>query len=223
MVKVRRILALILCLVLLGASSLTVHASPRLIMINNARDLLKLAQNCRLDDYSRELTVVLAADIDLTGTDFSPIPIFSGSFHGNGFRITGLALTPGGSAQGFFRTLTATAEVTDLHLEGNIAPWGSSSDVGGIAGINHGKITNCTFTGTVSGMNRAGGIVGTNGLTGIIDRCSTGGNVHATHFAGGIAGSNQGVIRDCTNYAPVNTTVEQNSVSIEQTTTVDRK
>lgn len=218
MAKIKRLLAIALCIVLLGASSLTVYATPRLIMINNVRDLLKLSQNCVLDDYSRDLTVVLATDLDLSGSDFDPIPIFSGSFHGNGFRISGLSLEPGGSVQGLFRTLTATAVVTDLHLEGTVAPGGTGSDVGALAGINHGTIQNCSFTGTVSGIDRVGGLVGTNTLTGLIENAVVNGVVHGSHFVGGIAGENHGVIRSSANYAAVNTTVEQNSVSLEDIT-----
>ena len=170
--NLKRIISLALCIMLLVLFAVPAQvASPRVIMINNARDLIRLSQNCRLDEYSKELTVVLAADIDMAGTDFEPIPIFSGNFHGNGYRITGLHMSQESSSRGFFRILTQEAKVSDLHLEGSLVCTGGISDTGGIAGINHGQILHCSYSGTVSGSDRVGGIAGSNSLTGIIEDC----------------------------------------------------
>lgn len=217
--KLSKLISVFLCLAILCSLAPAVSAAaPRILTIKTAEDLVKFAENCRLDDYSKGLHVILSEDIDLTGISFSPIPVFNGIFNGNGHRITGILIESAGSSQGFFRTLSATATVSDLHLEGSVSPNGSAGDVGGIAGINGGSIKGCSFTGTVSGVNRVGGIAGTNALTGVIDGCSSAGSVHGNHFVGGIAGDSTGVIRSSENSAKVNTTVEQNDVALEDIT-----
>ena len=61
--------------------------------INGLEDLLKLADNCAVDTYSKDVTVILQTDIDLTGSEFSSIPTFGGVFEGGGHTISGLNLT----------------------------------------------------------------------------------------------------------------------------------
>ena len=90
------------------------------VTILNLKSLEKLAEKCRLDRYSQNLVVSLQTDLDLEGRDFSGIPIFCGRFEGNGHSIRGLNLTMEGSAHGFFRYLTETAVVQNLHLEGTV-------------------------------------------------------------------------------------------------------
>ena len=188
------------------------------LTIASEADFLAFSEACRLDSYSQNLVVELNTDIDLSGVDFAGIPIFCGTFHGNGHTISGLHITGDGSHQGLFRYLEATALVTDLKVNGTVTPGGSRSSVGGIAGVNAGRVENCQFTGEVSGADGVGGIVGTNTLTGILSGCRAEGAVHGDHFVGGIAGENQGVIRSCENYALVNTTAKQNDVSVSDIT-----
>ena len=208
------LISILICLTLLASLSPGASAADGVFLIDAPEDLVALAEKCRLDAFSANITVVLASDIDMTGFDFTPIPIFGGNFHGNGHSITGLALAPVGSVQGLFRMLTDTAVVTDLHLEAEVTPGGSGGITGSIAGINYGSILNCTFSGSIAGTDRVGGIAGINALTGVIENCSVSGSIHGTHFIGGIAGENAGVIRGCTNHAQVNTSVEQNKVSL---------
>ena len=188
------------------------------ISISTAEDLLALADACRLDAWSRDRRIVLEADIDLTGTEFSGIPTFGGTFDGDGHTIRGLNITKEGNVQGFFRYLQATAVVQDLHIEGTVQPDGNSSTLGGIAGTNAGRILGCTFTGQVSGTDRVGGLVGNNEVTGIVEDCEASGTIQGSHFTGGLAGDNHGVIRSCTNHADVNTTSSQNNISLEDIT-----
>ena len=194
-----------------------VEAAPG-VVITTAQELLELAENCRLDSFSAGLVVSLEADIDLSATEFAGIPIFCGTFEGNGHTISGLELTEDGSVQGLFRYLTATALVRDLTVTGQVLPAGSRGTVGGIAGSNAGRIENCTFSGDVSGSENVGGLVGINTVSGIIDGCRVTGTIHGSHFVGGIAGENSGVIRNCENYAQINITVQQNSVEISDIT-----
>ena len=216
-------LCLLLCAAPIQGSAEELLIAPNpfagsVVRITTAEEFLDFAQSCILDSYSAEKTFSLEADIDLTGREFSGIPIFCGTLNGNGHHITGLKITSSGSQQGLFRILTETAEVTDLHVIGIITPGGSGSNVGGIAGSNAGKISGCAFTGTVSGVDNIGGIAGSNAMTGIIENCTVSGDVHGNHFIGGITGENLGVIRGCENEADINTTIEQNSIALEDIT-----
>ena len=227
----KRIICLLLCAFLMLGMAVPAYANEteteeetveeiiwQELAISTTEEFLEFAENCRLDTYSQNLSVTLKADIDLTDHTFSGVPIFSGIFDGNGHKITGLNMINDGSMQGLFRYLTAAALVQDLTVAGNIQPGGSKNEVGAIAGRNEGKILNCMFTGTLSGNDYVGGIVGTNAVTGIIENCRTEGEIHGNHFVGGIAGENSGVIRKCENKALVNTTPKQNSVEISDIT-----
>lgn len=212
----KRIVSITVCLALLIAMALPAFAEETTaqLSISTAEEFLAFAENCRLDSYSWNLTVCLEKDIDLGGTSFEPVPVFSGSFDGKGHIISGLSITADGSVQGLFRYLTATAEVQNLTVKGNVHPGGSRNRVGAIAGQNEGRITSCSFIGSVSGGDYVGGIAGVNTVTGIIENCQVKGEVHADHFVGGIAGENAGVIRLCTNNAGINRTPQQNDVEI---------
>ncbi len=214
----RKLISIALCLLLLLSALTPVFAEETEHKITTVEEFLTFAESCRLDSYSQGLTVSLQADIDLTGTAFAPIPIFCGTFLGNGHTISGLDITSNGSGQGLFRYLTRTAVVQDLHVRGTLMPQGSRETVGGIAGENAGVIQRCSFIGEVTGIARVGGIAGVNTVSGVIEGCHTEGTVHGSHFIGGIAGENAGVIRESENAAAVNTTVQQNSVDISDIT-----
>lgn len=188
------------------------------VEIHNLKNLEKLARNCRLDSYSRNLVVSLQADLDLEGKSFEGVPIFCGRFEGNGHTIRGVNLTQEGSVQGFFRYLTETAVVNDLHLEGIVQPAGTGNAAGGFVGKNSGTIYGCSFTGTVSGKEYIGGIAGENTVTGTIENCHARGMVYGDHFVGGITGKNAGTIRSCENHAAINETSRKNQVELSDIT-----
>ena len=217
-----KLISLILALLLLFSMPLPALAveteGKQYVTILNIKSLEKLAENCRLDSYSRNLVVSLQTDLDLEGRDFTGIPIFCGRFEGNGHTIRGLNITMDGSAQGFFRYLTETAVVKNLHLEGNIQMEGSASEIGGFVGNNKGEIRNCSFSGMVSGKEFVGGIAGHNGVSGLIENCTTSGSLSGIHFIGGIAGKNAGVIRSCVNEARINDTPQENEVELTDIT-----
>ncbi len=182
--------------------------------IYHTKDFLTFSQDCRLDSFSQDLTVELLGDVDLTETNFSGIPIFCGTFEGNGHTIRGLNIAADGSAQGLFRYLKETAVVQNLLVEGSVTPGGTHSDVGGIAGSNEGRILHCSVSGNISGADNVGGVAGINAITGIIENCMVAGTITGSHFTGGIAGKNSGVIRICENTANVNDTAQQNKVTL---------
>ena len=219
---INKLLSLLLALGMLMSLCMPALAdnseSKEVISITDPGQLLDLAENCRLDSYSQGLTVSLDADVDLTDTDFSGIPIFCGTFRGNSHRISGIHLTGEGSVQGFFRFLSPDAHIDHLSLQGEVTPEGTHNDVGGLAGINSGTVTYCSFDGTVSGSDRIGGLVGTNRVTGVLEDCITLGSLHGNHFAGGSAGQNDGLIRRCASSMQVNTSVIENEVELSEIT-----
>lgn len=221
----KRLLAAVLSLCMLASllapAACAEEEEPAVLEISTADQLLALARDCRLDSWSRGRTVVLTADIDLTGCDFTGIPTFGGTLEGEGYTVSGLTLSEEGSVQGLFRYIQQDAVVQNLHVTGTVQPGGTRAEVGGLAGENAGIIHNCSFSGTVSGTSQIGGIAGSNTVTGLISGCIVDGSVYGTHFVGGIAGQNDGVISGCTNNAAVNTTVSQNEVKLEDLTLTD--
>ena len=223
--SLRTIFSLLLCLLLVLSLPLSALAEEvpeseerTVLHIFRKKQFLDFAESCRLDSYSRNLDVILMRDIDLSGEDFSGIPIFCGSFDGNGHAVTGLSITTGGSNMGLFRYVDASAVIENLSVSGEVAPDGSRCTVGGIAGNNAGIIRNCSFSGTVSGSNDVGGLVGINAVSGTIEDSRCSGVISGDHRVGGIAGDNPGVIRGCSNRAEVNTTAEENQVALSDIT-----
>ena len=205
----RRFAALLLAGLLLSGQVLPALAAAPDLVIDSREDFLAFAGNCTSDTWSQGLTVSLTADIDLSGSGFTSIPIFQGTFHGNGHTIQGFSLTGKGSRMGLFRTLTGTAVVDDLTVEGTVAPGGTAGQVGLLAGENYGTIQNCTAKGAVTGVQDVGGIAGLNGESGTIQGCSSTATISGTTNAGGIVGQNLGAVRSCTNSGEVDTAADQ--------------
>ncbi|MGI6027643.1 MAG: GLUG motif-containing protein [Candidatus Scatomorpha sp.] len=182
--------------------------------INGLEDLLELADKCAVDTYSKDVTVILQTDIDLTGSEFSSIPTFGGVFEGGGHTISGLNLTANRSHTGFFRYIQPGAEIKELNLAGSVTPGGSAEYAGGLAGNNAGTIRDCSFNGTVEALTSTGGLVGANEETGVIENCRVSGTVTGQHYTGGIAGQNLGSIVRCVNSAAVNTTSQEISTDL---------
>lgn len=190
-------------------------AGPDTVTLRTAADLTALARACTLNTWSRDKTVVLAADIDLTGTDFSPIPTFGGTLEGNGHTISGLSLSGGASCQGLFRYVQEGAVVRDLHVTGTVTAVGEESYLGGIAGSNEGTLLNCSFRGTVEGRSQIGGIAGINEAAGTIHGCTAEGAVTGEKATGGIAGQNAGTLSGCVNHSAINTEQPEKENSLE--------
>lgn len=188
-------------------------ATGRTVRISTAEEFLDFAKECGIDTASEELTVELAEDITLSGTDFSGVPIFCGTFNGGGHTISGLSLRGNSSEIGLFRHLQKGAEINNLNVTGTVAPAGSSDKVGGIVGVNKGKITSCTFGGSVSGNDSVGGIVGKNCEGGVVSQCTSTATLSGESAAGGIAGTNNGVITNCENSGSVNTVYKDETLS----------
>ena len=163
------------------------------INIYTAEDFMEFAENCKTDGWSLGKVVVLRSDIDISGLDSDGIAYFNGTFRGCGYTISFTRMQPVGSHYGLFRYIGSNGIVRDLNVCGSIYPGGSASEIGGIAGVNQGMILHCTFSGSVRGENRVGGIAGNNTETGIILNSENDAMLLATNSTGGIAGVNQGL------------------------------
>ena len=217
MIRKHLSLFLILLLLLSSLSPSALAVAEKTIHISSEEDLRQLVADCALDSYSIGLTVSLDADLDLSGSDVGPIPVFSGTFLGNGHAVSGLHLA-GGSNQGLFRYVQADGMIQDLQVEGSVLPAAESDHIGGIIGTNYGTLENCTFQGSVAGRNNIGGIVGDN--YGTVMNCSANASVTGKRFTGGVVGYNAGLILSCVNYGPVNTEVSDEQLSIDDLSAV---
>lgn len=209
-------LALVLCLSLLCPAAYAVAdgSEEEVLRLSSAEDLRAFSSSCMLDEFSVGLRVELTCDIDLEDEPFSPIPSFSGIFDGGGHTISGFLLATDGSHQGLFRYLQQGGEIHDLKVEGRVEPGRSRSYVGGLVGLNHGLISNCSFSGHVSGLNYVGGIAGES--DGQISSCRFSGVVSGKRFTGGIAGMSTGVVDGCANAADVNTSISEGGLEFDQ-------
>jgi len=103
----------------------------------------------------------LEESLDLSGITWcmAVVPWFAGTFDGNGCTIRNLHIE-GGGYLGFFSRLVSRAEVLNLGLEA-VDITGTGDSVGGLVGFNRNAsiATSCT-SGSVSGHQSVGGLVG---------------------------------------------------------------
>lgn len=184
------------------------------VHISTAADLISFSQSCAMDTWSQGKLFVLDNDIDLSGTDFSPIPTFGGIFLGQGHCITGFTLTAGSNYTGLFRYIQKDGEVYNLSVRGVLEAESTHSGLGLIAGCNYGIISNSYADGDINGGSEAGLIVGLNETSGVITNCIASGTIYGSHLIGGIAGNNHGSITNCTNHSNVNTIASSNDINL---------
>lgn len=184
------------------------YSTNTVIRISSAADLADLAKKADLDTYTKNKTFVLTCDIDLVGSGFKTIPVFSGVFDGQGHNIRGLTYYGTGYVTGLFRYISQGAIVKDLTVYGNISAVDDEEITGGICGINEGVISNCSFRGVIKGRSITGGVVAINEVPGTVLACTNEASVTGYYYTGGITGKNYGVTAYCENRGPVNTTVE---------------
>lgn len=188
------------------------------ISISTEEDLLWLAGNCQLDSWSGDKYIRLENDISLERQKDISIPVFGGIFDGCGFTISGLDIQTAGSAKGLFRYIQEGGEVRNLTVSGQVQPGGSRSQTGILAGVNYGRIINCTVSGSVVGASETGGVAGVNEETGEIRVCASFAIVTGDHYTGGICGTNKGVLNNCSNSGNVNTYSREVAYDLEDLT-----
>lgn len=195
--------------VLLAAEDETPESARETIEIHTAEEFAEFGKNCTSESFSKGKRFCLEADINLLESDFQPIAVFAGIFEGNGHTITGLSIHSSGSNLGLFRYVEEGAEVRNLKVHGTIAPEGSRTNIGGIAGTNRGTIEQCEFTGEVTAQEALGGIAGYNESTGVIRECINEGTLTGNLKTGGITGFNEGLVQGCVNRGGINATEQR--------------
>jgi len=89
-----------------------------------------------------------------------------------------------------------TNTVTNCYNTGTVS---GSQYVGGVVGNNPGTVTNCHNTGNVSGNNYVGGVV-CNNYNGSVTNCYNTGDVSGKNYVGGVVGNNfTGSVTNCYN------------------------
>ncbi|MCI6937095.1 MAG: hypothetical protein MR762_10695, partial [Clostridiales bacterium] len=215
-----RATSVLLAAVLLLSLCPAVFAAERTICIGTQEELCELAERCASDVYSKGLTVILTADIDAGGEAIS-IPVFFGTFDGQGHHIYSLTLSGNASQYGLFSRVETGAVVKNLSVEGEVTPSGTQDQIGGIVGINAGRIESCNFSGIVIGSDYIGGIAGKNEPGGVLSDCRVSGVVRGIQYTGGIAGQNAGTILRCSNTAAVNTAVNEEDIQAAEWESVE--
>ena len=186
-------------------------ADSTYVYIASEADLKDLSDKCMIDSYSSDKVVVLDADIDVSGTGFSYIPFFSGTFEGNGHTISGITIEVTNPERGFIGTVGETGTVKDLNLnctitEGETASENKSKTEDKVLDIIE-ELGDGRLSSTVdrfikdTGIYTVGGFAGLN--RGTITGCSFYGSVRINKNVGGIAGVNEGRIESCTNYGAI--------------------
>ncbi|MBP3227171.1 MAG: hypothetical protein J6M53_00105 [Bacteroidaceae bacterium] len=226
-----------LCLALLATA---VRAQD--VTIATVGDLQTLATAVAEGNTYEGVTVRLAADLDLSGIDWMPIGTltapFCGTFEGQGHWISNLAVdidgAETGDVAGLFGYVGATGTVRQLGIASGSVHVSQKSDpdrncyVGGIVGLNEGRIEQCCNKATVVGnwtMANLGGIAGASGIVGggastaIIQDCYNQGRIFTTatnasdaNYAGGIVGNTDATVLSVYNYADVSAAIHSGQI-----------
>ena len=177
--------------------------------VTSADGLMNIAE--LVNGGKTDINITLDKNIDLTGKDWTPIGTsfdnsYKGTFDGGGHTITGLAVTTNDQFVGLFGYLNRAGTVKNVVMEGiQITSNHMFGCTGGVVGYSWGTIENCSVSGSVSGTDCVGGVVGSQKAGSIIG-CSSSATVKGTHYVGGVAGEKWGSMTAC--YATGNVTLE---------------
>ena len=170
--------------------------------VTSADGLINVAE--LVNGGKTDINITLDKDIDLTGKGWTPIGTnyenrYKGTFDGGGHTIKGLTVTTNDQFVGLFGYLDRAGTVKNVVME-NIQITSNhvlmSGDTGGVVGYSWGTIENCSVSGSVSGTNCVGGVVGSQKAGSIIG-CSSSAIVKGTRYVGGVAGEKQGTMTAC--------------------------
>ncbi len=179
-----------------------VYADSLTVSISSPEDWADFADRCKNDGYADGKTVLLTADIDLSGLNSQKAAaVFGGVFDGQGHTIKGILIQTHQDDSGLFRFIEEEGVVKNLNVDIQFTN-DTGANSGGIAGTNKGLIENCTVLGSVDGTENVGGIVGLN--LGTILNSVNKAAVSGDKKAGGIAGVNSGIIQSCSNGGLIN-------------------
>lgn len=183
-------------------------------LISTAADLAQLSVNTKeLYDYSVDKYFLQTADIALNTADvfvrdefglitgareegevnsWQPIGsslegyYFSGNYDGGGNVVRGIYINSASSKnQGLFG-LACFSRIVNIGVEDSCIIGGYF--VGAVVGSNHGIVINCYNSGTVSGNENVGGVIGYNGATSVFHRIDTSVFVANSYNTGKVSG-----------------------------------
>ena len=182
--------------------------------VTSADGLINVAE--LVNGGKTDINITLGKNIDLTGKGWTPIGTnyekrYKGTFDGRGHTIKGLTVTTNDQFVGLFGYLDKAGTVKNVVMEGIQITSNHvlmSGNTGGVVGYSWGTIENCSVSGSVSGTNCVGGVVGSQKAGSIIG-CSSSAIVKGTRYVGGVAGEKWGTMTAC--YATGNVTLEINS------------
>ena len=182
--------------------------------VTSADGLMNVAE--LVNGGKTDINITLDKNIDLTGKGWTPIGTnyekrYKGTFDGRGHTIKGLTVTTNDQFVGLFGYLDKAGTVKNVVMEGIQITSNHvlmSGNTGGVVGYSWGTIENCSVSGSVSGTNCVGGVVGSQKAGSIIG-CSSSAIVKGTRYVGGVAGEKWGTMTAC--YATGNVTLEINS------------
>ena len=183
--------------------------------VTSADGLINVAE--LVNGGKTDINITLDKNIDLTGKGWTPIGTdydnsYKGTFDGGGHTITGLTFTTNDEYAGLFGWLNRAGTVKNVVMEGIQITSNHvlmSGNTGGVVGYSWGTIENCSVSGSVSGTNCVGGVVGGQQSSGSIIGCSSSATVKGTRHVGGVVGEKWGTMTAC--YATGNVTLEINS------------
>lgn len=166
---------------------------------------------------------VLDANKDLvSGKDFIPwTPIgtsdddaYTGTFDGKGYTISGLYFDHPDADYyvGLFGCIGADGKISNVGVLDSYFQFGAQG--GGVCGVNHGELQNCSNSSTVIGnkYEGTGGVCGNNNNKGTVRNCKNTGSVRGSAPLGGVCGNNYGTIKNCINEGTVSVTVTSGGV-----------
>ena len=179
--------------------------------VTSADGLMNVAE--LVNGGKTDINITLDKNIDLTGKGWTPIGTnyensYKGTFDGGGHTITGLTVTTNDQFVGLFGYLDKAGTVKNVVMEGIQITSNHvlmSGNTGGVVGYSWGTIENCSVSGSVSGTDCVGGVVGSQKAGSIIG-CSSSATVKGKHYVGGVAGEKWGTMTAC--YATGNVTLE---------------
>ena len=177
--------------------------------VTSADGLMNVAE--LVNGGKTDINITLDKNIDLTGKGWTPIGTsfdnsYKGTFDGGGHTIKGLTVTTNDQFVGLFGYLNRAGTVKNVVMEGiQITSNHMFGCTGGVVGYSWGTIENCSVSGSVSGTDCVGGVVGSQKAGSIIG-CSSSATVKGTHYVGGVAGEKWGTMIAC--YATGNVTLE---------------
>lgn len=207
-----RIIAAVLLIACLAGTLPVSAAADRKVHISSPEDWARFAELCSTDSASTGMSAELTEDISLEGMQNIAVPIFCGSFQGNGHTVSGIQIDAQTDVTGLFRIVSENAGIENLNVSAKICGGEEINTIGILSGENRGNIKDCRVSGSISGKREIGGLAGKN--SGIIEDCVSEAAIEGTYRVGGIAGTNDGTLKNCVNFGEINLEANESATNV---------